>query len=59
MARKQLDGAKKTSRVIRSYGKTVKIRCQETDSENFAEEYPFLRPVTKQRLVKADLEDVL
>jgi hypothetical protein len=37
----------------------VGIRCQEMDIENFAEEEPLLRPVTKQRLVKAHLEDIL
>jgi hypothetical protein len=37
----------------------AKIRYQETSSENYAEEQPLLRPITKQRLVKADLEDVL
>jgi hypothetical protein len=33
------------------------ISYQETSSEKFAEELPLLRAVTKQRLVKADLED--
>jgi hypothetical protein len=35
------------------------MRYQETSSENFAEEYTLLRPVTKQRLVETDWEDVV
>jgi hypothetical protein len=34
------------------------IRYQETSSENNAEEEPLLRAVTKQRIVKADWEDL-
>jgi hypothetical protein len=42
-----------------SYSSCVKIRCQQTNRETFAEELPLLRSVTKQRLLKTDLEVVL
>jgi hypothetical protein len=44
---------------MRDKSSVVELSYQETLSENFGEELPLLIPVTKHRLVIADMADVV